>query len=356
MSVRESSTTSSSNGSGGGGGGDEQRKLFVGGLSWDTDETSLRRHFEQFGSVEQAVIKRDRVTNQPRGFGFVTFADGAAAQRVAAMERHEVDGRRVEAKMAHPRGSDEGGSGASVGTSAGDSSNEADSGVEAGEAPQRGKLFVGGLPGACNDRELRAYFEPYGTVSEAHVMYDHQTGHSRGFGFVTFADEAAAAQVLAEPPGYHLILGKRVEVKPAVSRKAMEAATMTSAAAAAAAANNYARHGLPMPVNGGGPAGPGLPLPQYGYGFVSYGVNPDVAAQYLFGMYGGDLECWRHWAQTVTTVNPMPFLSPEYLGGQPLAPTIDRMTARPPPSPPAAAVPPPPPPPHLHGRVAHGRR
>eukprot|EP00166_Cyanidium_caldarium_P003821 ctg_372.g239 len=192
MSVRESSTTSSSNGSGGGG-GDEQRKLFVGGLSWDTDETSLRRHFEQFGSVEQAVIKRDRVTNQPRGFGFVTFADGAAAQRVAAMERHEVDGRRVEAKMAHPRGSDEGGSGASVGTSAGDSSNEADSGVEAGEAPQRGKLFVGGLPGACNDRELRAYFEPYGTVSEAHVMYDHQTGHSRGFGFVTFADEAAAA-------------------------------------------------------------------------------------------------------------------------------------------------------------------
>lgn len=58
------------------------------------------------------------------------------------------------------------------------------------------KLFVGGLPWATTDETLRKAFEVYGAVEEANVVRERDTGRSRGFGFVTFAnaDQAQAAQ------------------------------------------------------------------------------------------------------------------------------------------------------------------
>lgn len=54
------------------------------------------------------------------------------------------------------------------------------------------KLFVGGLPWEVDDDRLRAHFETYGIVTDARVIYDRDTGRSRGFGFVTFDNEADA--------------------------------------------------------------------------------------------------------------------------------------------------------------------
>lgn len=57
------------------------------------------------------------------------------------------------------------------------------------------KLFVGGLSWGTESDSLRAAFEQYGTVSDAVVISDRDTGRSRGFGFVTFEnlDDANAA-------------------------------------------------------------------------------------------------------------------------------------------------------------------
>ena len=60
-----------------------QRKVFVGGLSWETDEQSLLDYFRRFGAVSDCVIMRDRTTGHPRGFGFVTYDDKEVAERVA---------------------------------------------------------------------------------------------------------------------------------------------------------------------------------------------------------------------------------------------------------------------------------
>lgn len=54
------------------------------------------------------------------------------------------------------------------------------------------KLFVGGLAWATNDEGLKSVFTQYGEVIEAKVITDRMTGRSRGFGFVTFADEDSA--------------------------------------------------------------------------------------------------------------------------------------------------------------------
>ena len=58
------------------------------------------------------------------------------------------------------------------------------------------KLFVGGLPWAVDDEALRSHFEPYGTVLDARVIYDRDTGRSRGFGFVTFEEAADADEAI----------------------------------------------------------------------------------------------------------------------------------------------------------------
>lgn len=72
----------------------ETGKLFVGGISWDTNEDRLREYFENFGKVIEAVIMKDRATGRARGFGFVVFADPSVAERVV-LEKHVIDGRTV---------------------------------------------------------------------------------------------------------------------------------------------------------------------------------------------------------------------------------------------------------------------
>lgn len=72
----------------------EPGKLFIGGISWDTNEDRLREYFETFGEVVEAVIMKDRATGRARGFGFVIYADPAVAERVVR-QKHMIDGRTV---------------------------------------------------------------------------------------------------------------------------------------------------------------------------------------------------------------------------------------------------------------------
>jgi len=89
-------------------------KLFVGGLSWGTDDHSLRAAFEAFGSVEEAVVISDRETGRSRGFGFVTFTNREDAQvAIERMNGAELDGRTIRCNEAteRPRGGAGGGGG-----------------------------------------------------------------------------------------------------------------------------------------------------------------------------------------------------------------------------------------------------
>ena len=90
------------------------KKLFVGGLSWGTNDDGLRQAFESFGEVEEVRVITDRETGRSRGFGFVTFIDGDAADRaVSEMDGKEIDGRSVKVSEAQdkPRGPRGGGGG-----------------------------------------------------------------------------------------------------------------------------------------------------------------------------------------------------------------------------------------------------
>jgi RNA recognition motif-containing protein len=79
------------------------------------------------------------------------------------------------------------------------------------------KLFVGGLAWATTDQGLQEAFEAYGEVLEAKVITDRETGRSRGFGFVTFADAQSADDAIAAMDGRELD-GRTVNVNEARER------------------------------------------------------------------------------------------------------------------------------------------
>lgn len=61
---------------------------------------------------------------------------------------------------------------------------------------QKEKLYVGNLPYSVNDEGLSAMFAEFGEIKEAKVISDKFSGRSKGFGFVTFANEADAAKAV----------------------------------------------------------------------------------------------------------------------------------------------------------------
>jgi len=165
-----------------------QRKLFVGGLSWQTNEDGLQNYFESLDiAVERVIIMRDKMTGRSRGFGFVTLKRVEDIDKAVNSRLHL--GRKIEAKRAIPK-------------------RDMDNNTR--------KLFVGGIPISLTNVEFRQYFEKFGDIADAQIMTERQTGHSRGFGFVTFEDDEVARNALK---ARHVVQGKTVEVKKAQPKK-----------------------------------------------------------------------------------------------------------------------------------------
>lgn len=92
-------------------------KVFVGGLAWETPTDIMRRYFEQFGEILEAVIITDKNTGKSKGYGFVTYRDPESARRACENPNPVIDGRRANCNIASlgrprpspPRGRGQGG-------------------------------------------------------------------------------------------------------------------------------------------------------------------------------------------------------------------------------------------------------
>jgi RNA recognition motif-containing protein len=84
------------------------KKLFVGGLSWDTTDDGLKKAFAAHGEITEAKVITDRDTGRSRGFGFVTFTqDEDAKTAISKMDGTSLDGKTIkvnEAQEKSPRG------------------------------------------------------------------------------------------------------------------------------------------------------------------------------------------------------------------------------------------------------------
>ncbi len=80
------------------------------------------------------------------------------------------------------------------------------------------KLFVGNLPWSVNEQSLREMFSPYGEITEAVVITDKYSGRSKGFGFVTFVNEADAEKAVTEMANKE-VEGRKIVVNVARPRE-----------------------------------------------------------------------------------------------------------------------------------------
>ncbi len=79
-------------------------KIFVGNMSFATDENALRDLFSQHGEVDEVSIVTDRDTGRPRGFAFVVMPDDTQARTaITALNGIEMDGRSLSVNEARPR-------------------------------------------------------------------------------------------------------------------------------------------------------------------------------------------------------------------------------------------------------------
>ncbi|XP_053124042.1 heterogeneous nuclear ribonucleoprotein A3 isoform X2 [Hemicordylus capensis] len=180
---------------------EQLRKLFIGGLSFETTDDSLREHFEKWGTLTDCVVMRDPQTKRSRGFGFVTYSCVEEVDSAMAARPHKVDGRVVEPKRAVSR----------------------EDSVKPGAHLTVKKIFVGGIKEDTEEYNLREYFENYGKIETIEVMEDRQSGKKRGFAFVTFDDHDTVDKIVVQK--YHTINGHNCEVKKALSKQEMQTAT-----------------------------------------------------------------------------------------------------------------------------------
>lgn len=153
-------------------------KIFLGGMSPDTNNESLQAYCGQWGELTDVHIMMGK------NYGFVTFSDPANAQQFLDTREHVIDGKQVDAKAAVPK--DQGG------------------------GRMTKKMFVGGTID-ITDAEFREYFSRFGTIEDATILRKPD-GSSRGYGFVTFEDEICVEKCLVQE---HSLNGHALDCKRA---------------------------------------------------------------------------------------------------------------------------------------------
>ncbi|KAJ1287797.1 hypothetical protein BS78_02G038200 [Paspalum vaginatum] len=161
--------------------GEEPGRLFVGNLPYTFTSEELTDVFSEAGRVDDAQIIYDKVTNRSRGFAFVTMATAEEAARAVQMFDGALLGGRT-ARVNYPE-VPRGGERRTV-TMAG---RRRDDGTY--------KIYAGNLGWGVRADALRAAFEGQAGLIDARVIFERETGRSRGFGFVSFStsDDAQAA-------------------------------------------------------------------------------------------------------------------------------------------------------------------
>lgn len=226
---------------------DEERKLFVGGLSWETTEKDLRDYFQKFGEVESVNIKTDSNTGRSRGFSFVMFKNCESVDKVFEAGDHIINNKKVDPKKAKLR---------------------------------PGKIFVGGLTSEMTDEDIKDHFSQYGNITATEMPFDKVKNMRKGFCFISFESDQIVHEIIKNPK--QIIKGKSVDVKKATTKPTDG---FLFGGRGRGRGRGVIRGAGPL-ARGGYPAVPGYPVPDYS-GYYGYGDYYGYGAGYGYGDYYG---------------------------------------------------------------------
>lgn len=250
------------------------RRIFVAKIAPDLEGEVVRGYFASFGEIEDFHMPRQGGTHCPhRGIAFVSFANGADAERALETREHIVQPGCAplavdRAKSRQPgggRGPRGGYGGPRPGYGMGGGYTRHVDAVSNAHV----RLFVGKLPPQCTEDELRAHFSQFGVIHQVTIPRDAQTGRERNFGFVTFADPSSLSASFSVPE--HV-------VRPGTLPVAVDQATPPRSSMP-----QYQQPPPHLPYSQGGMQFAQVPGVPYGQGY--YGVGQGY--QYQQGPQGG---------------------------------------------------------------------
>ncbi|XP_057540392.1 polyadenylate-binding protein RBP45 [Amaranthus tricolor] len=181
---------------------DEIRSLWIGDLQYWMDENYIINCFAASGEVLSAKVIRNKQTNLSEGYGFIEFANRAAAERTLATYNGTLMPQTEQAFRLNW---------ATLGA-----------GQRRQDDTPDFTVFVGDLAADVTDVMLQEAFRThYPSVKSAKVITDHITGRSKGYGFVKFADESEQQRAMTEMNG--AVLSTRpMRIGPAANKKSAD--------------------------------------------------------------------------------------------------------------------------------------
>ncbi|KAE8661231.1 RNA-binding protein CP33 [Hibiscus syriacus] len=196
-------------------GGDEG-KLYVGNLPYSMTSSELSEIFSEAGRVAKVEIVYDRVTDRSRGFGFVTMGSiDEAKEAIRLFDGSQVGGRTVKVNFPEvPRGGEK---------------------EVMGPRIRRGytsfidspyKIYAGNLGWRVSSEGLRDAFATQPGLLSAKVIYERDTGRSRGFGFVSFESAETVEAALSAMNGVE-VEGRPLRLNLAADRAPRTPSTET---------------------------------------------------------------------------------------------------------------------------------
>ncbi|GMJ09491.1 PIGMENT DEFECTIVE 322, chloroplast RNA-binding protein 33 [Hibiscus trionum] len=187
--------------------GGEEGKLYVGNLPYSITSSELSEIFSEAGGVAKVEIVYDRVTDRSRGFGFVTMGSvDEAKEAIRLFDGSQVGGRTVKVNFPEvPRGGEREVMGPRIRRS---NSSFMDSPY---------KIYAGNLSWGVSSEGLRDAFASQPGLLSAKVIYERDTGRSRGFGFVTFESAETVEAALSAMNGVE-VEGRPLRLNMAADR------------------------------------------------------------------------------------------------------------------------------------------
>ena len=153
---------------------DKRKILFVGGIPSAMTEEAIQKHFEQYGEVVRTKIMKNKKTNLPKGYAFVTMANFENVSKIV-QEEHTIEGRRVDCQVASKKGEKK----------------------EQQDELKKRRVFVTGFSEDTSNEDLVSCFELFGKVKNGFVIQDFATKVSKKYGYVEFEREEDAGAALS---------------------------------------------------------------------------------------------------------------------------------------------------------------
>ncbi|XP_022896694.1 RNA-binding protein 39-like isoform X2 [Olea europaea var. sylvestris] len=179
----------------------DQRTVFAYQISLKAVERDIYEFFSKAGKVRDVHLIMDRISRRSKGIGYIEFYDVMSVPMAIALSGQPLLGVPVMVKPSEAE------------------KNLVQSSTSV--VSEDRKLYVGNLPVAIKENQLRQVFEPFGSVELVQLPTDPETANCKGYGFVQFArlEDAKAAQNLN---GQLEIAGRVIKVSAVTDQAAMQ--------------------------------------------------------------------------------------------------------------------------------------